>query len=417
MQSRLSGIEALTLSRRRLLALSAAGLGVAGAAIANVELADPEPDISPARRPAGYDPWIEILGDAFRNNVREASRLASGRPILAVVKNNGYGLGDQTVGPLLADLPEVGGVACVRPAEALAMREAGIKKPILVMAVCSEEEMAELARHNVTTTVWGDDAGAIIGKAANRLGRPIPVELLVDTGMNREGMPFERARPWIEELVRSEYADVVGTYTMFAHDLDFDRVQFARFMDIRRWASDRKLPLGRLHAAPTIELFHYPESHLDMVRPGNALFGNYPSGDKARDMAALQTVYRLCCRVVRVERIEAGASAGFYRNFKPERPTWVALLPIGRTDGYPSSAQGRCEVLIGGRLYPVMGGVNSAHTIIEVGEEPTVRVGDIATLVGPDHDAIGPEEIARRTDGRVLPLMQNMNSRLPRLLV
>ena len=294
--------------------------------------------------PTRFDPWIELDRAAWTHNVREAARLADGRPILAVVKNNGYGLGDRAVGPLLADMPQVDGIATVRVEEALALREEGVTKPIVVMAVGSEDEVEELARHDVLPSVWLDDAPRRLQRVSRRLGRPVPVQLFVDTGMNREGMPYTRARRWIEELVQSEYADVNGTYTMFTHDLDFDREQLARFEELLGWAQGKNLPLGTLHASPTYELFHLPEAHYDMVRPGNALFGNPPGGEGARDKATLKPVFRLNTRVVRVEHLEPGDSAGFNRTFMPERATWVALLPIGRTDGYPSEANGTCEV-------------------------------------------------------------------------
>ena len=367
--------------------------------------------------PTRSDPWIELDRAAWTHNVREAARLANGRPILAVVKNNGYGLGDRAVGPLLADMSQVGGIATVRVEEALALRGEGVTKPIVVMAEGSEDEIEELARHDVLPSVWLDDAPRRLQNVSRRLGRPVPVQLFVDTGMNREGMPYTRARRWIEELVQSEYVDVNGTYTMFTHDLDFDREQLARFEELLGWARGKNLPLGTLHASPTFELFHLPEAHYDMVRPGNALFGNYPGGEVARDMAELRPVFRLNTRVVRVEHLEPGDSAGFNRTFMPERATWVALLPIGRTDGYPSEANGTCEVLINGRLYPVGGGVNSAHTILDIGEEKTVEVGDVATLIGPDHPAVLPHTVAERTGLGFLRIIQGMNPRLPRRVV
>jgi D-serine deaminase-like pyridoxal phosphate-dependent protein len=188
---------ASALSRRSFLELTGAAVGL-GAATAcgvstGVTASVPPPPSQP--QPGSYDPWIEILGDAFRHNTREAARLAGGRPILAVVKNNGYGLGDQAVGPLLADCREVGGIACVRVAEAIAMRDAGVTKPILVMAVASEDEIVELVQHGATPTVWGDDAAQKLDAAARRLGSPVPVELFIDTGMNREGMPYQRGDP------------------------------------------------------------------------------------------------------------------------------------------------------------------------------------------------------------------------------
>ena len=250
-----------------------------------------------------------------------------------------------------------------------------------------------------------------------QLGRSVPVHLFVDTGMNREGMPDRRARPWMEELAGSDSVEIRGTYTMFSHDLDFDREQLDRFERLLAWAEQRRMPLGTVHAAPTVELFHLPEAHFDMVRPGNALFGNYPSGEGVREMADLRSVCRLRTRVVRVERLEPGESAGFYRTFEAERPTWVALLPVGRTDGYPSAAQATCEVLVGDRTYPVRGGVNSAHTIVEIGAEKSVEVGDVATLIGSDHPAVHPHEVADRAQMSRLALLQSFNPRLPRRVV
>jgi len=406
-----------TLSRRRFLEVTGGAFGLAataGCASAPASSQTPALPRTNSSFPNRFDPWIEIDREAYRQNVREASRLARGRPILAVVKNNAYGLGDRTVGPLLADFPEVGGIACVRVEEALAMREAGVTKPMVVMAEGSEEEMEVLVRHDVMPTVWLDDAPQRLHRVSRRIGRPVPVQLFVDTGMGREGMPYQRARPWIEELCRSESVEVNATYTMFSHDLDFDREQLARFEEILGWARQNSLALGTIHAAPTVELFHLPAAHFDMVRPGNALFGNYPSGEGVRDQADLKTVFRLNARVVRVERLEPGESAGFYRTFVADKPTWIALLPVGRTDGYPSAANGTCEVLINGRLYPVTGGVNSAHTILEIGADKTVEVGDVATLMGPDHPAILPHTVAERTEVGFLRIIQGMNPRLPR---
>ncbi len=415
------------LPRRRFLQVSGTALGLTTASACASSPRSSGADVRAATgvgaaidrtySPTRFDPWIELDRTAWAHNVREAARLAGGRPILAVVKNNAYGLGDRAVGPLLASMSEVGGLAAVRVEEALAMRAEGVTKPIVVMAEGSEDEIEEMARHDVLPSVWLDDAPGRLRSVSGRLGRPVPVQLFIDTGMNREGMPYTRARRWIEELVQSEAVDVNGTYTMFTHDLDFDREQHARFEELLGWARERNLPLGTLHAAPTFELFHLPEAHYDMVRPGNALFGNPPGGQEASDLADLRPVFSLKTRVVRVERLEPGDSAGFNRTFMPDRATWVALLPIGRTDGYPSEANGTCEVLINGRLYPVAGGVNSAHTILDIGPEKTVEVGDVATLIGPDHPAVLPHTVAERTDLGFLRIIQSMNPRLPRRVV
>jgi len=413
---------ALETNRRRFLELTAGAVGlsaVGGCATKATYRVEPGLALGESYDlpTDSFDPWVEVLSGGYRNNVREVSRLAGGRPILAVVKNNAYGIGDQTVGPLMNGFPEIGGIACVRVQEALAMREAGVDKPMLVMAEVSEPEMELLARHDVASSVWLDDSPAKVERVARRLGRPVPVQPYIDSGMGREGMPYKRAKPWLAELCSSDAANVVGTYTMFVHEEEFDRVQLARFEEIISWARGRGLELGRLHSSPTFEVFKLPDAHMDMVRPGNALFGNYPSAEGARQMADLRPVFRLNTRLIRVERLEPGESAGFYRSFVADSPTWIALLPIGHTDGYPPTARGTCEVLINNRLYPVIAGPNSAHTVLNIGAEKTVEVGDVATLIGPDHDAILPHTVCERTGVRFLALITKLNARLRRRVV
>jgi alanine racemase len=404
---------------RRTFLQSVTALSAAG--ISRVSGAEEPPSTLRGLRPgaseSGFDPWLEIDAAAVRRNVKESARLAGGRPILAVVKNNAYGLGDEILGPLLDACDEIEGIACVRVHEALAMRKAGVSKPILNMAEVSVEEAVELARHDVRPSLWLDDAGERMDQAAKKLGRPLAAELYLDCGMGREGMPDYRALAWIEDLARRKSVRIDGTYMMFVHELEFDREQLARFMKVTGEAKSGNVALGRLHTAPTYELFFLPESHLDAVRVSGALFGLYPSEAKAREMAKLEPVFRLRARIVRLERLRPGDSASFGRRYIAERPTWLALLPIGHTDGYPTGAASHSKVLIGGRLYPVVAVVSSTHTLVEIGDEKTVEVGDVATLIGPDDPAIHPETIAEQTGTAYFTLITKLSALLPRRLV
>ena len=373
--------------------------------------------LRPGGSDEGFDPWVEIIAPAFRHNAVEVSRLAGGRPILAVVKNNAYGLGDQVVGPIVDGCPQVTGLACVRPAEALAMRAAGVRKPILTMAELGIDESVELVRHDVTLSCWLDEAPARLARIAQEARRTVAIHPYLDTGMNREGMPVARALPWLEVLAKTPQVRIDGIYQMFVHDVDFDREQLQRFTAFLDRAAAAGVRPRLRHAAATYELHRVPEAHLDAVRVGNALFGS-PAGADVTHAFDPRPVFRLKARVVRVERVEAGESAGFGRGFRPVAPTAVALLPVGHTDGYASAAAGACEVLIGGRTYPVVpGGVNSAHTIVDVGADPAVRVGDEATLVGPDHPAILPAEVGARTKTGTLQVMTRLSALLPRRVV
>jgi len=407
-------------TRRQFMASALAAPVLAGHAATNAP-ADPSMPREFRPRPgghaSGFDPWIEIIADAFVHNVREVSRLAGGKPLLAVIKNNAYGLGDPVVGPIVAACPEVAGLACTRVSEALALRRAGVRKPILNMAETSAEEIVELARQRVWPSVWQDDALARLGSAAKKLRRRVPVHLFLDTGMGREGMPDYRGQTWLESICRSKDVRVDGTYMMFTHDLEFDRRQLARFVEFTARARQAGLQLGRLHAAPSFEVLYLPEARLDMVRPGNLLYGNYAKRPELKKEPDLRTVFRLRARVARLERLRTGDSASFRREYVAARPTWIALLPVGHTDGYPAAAARTCSVLIGGRLYPVVAVVSSTHTLVEIGDEKTVEIGDVATLIGPDDPAVTPQAVAEKTGVGFYPLITKMSALLPKRMV
>ena len=363
-----------------------------------------------------YDPWLEIDAAAFQHNVREVARLSGGRPLMAVIKNNAYGLGDEVVGPILDSCQEVEAIACVRVTEAIAMRRAGVEKPILVMAEVSEEEGVTLMQHQVWLSAWLDDAPERLARIAQRAGRPVPVHLFIDAGMGREGMPDYRALPWLETLHQHPSVEIMGTYMTFTHELDFDHEQLTRFNALITEARKQAIELGSIHAAPSYELFQMPAAHLDMVRIGNAIFGNYPDVEGMEKLADLRPVFRLCARVTRLEQLRAGDGTNFRRLYKAQRPTWVALLPIGHTDGYPPTATDTCQVLIRGRLYPVVGTVSCAHVIVEIGDDKSVEIGDVATLIGPDDPAITPQSVAEKTGVRFLSIITKLNARMPRVV-
>jgi len=161
---------------------------------------------------------------------------------------------------------------------------------------------------------------------------------------------------------------------------------------------------------------HRPETHLDMVRPGFALWGGYVD-DEARAAGGLRPTVTLKAPVIRVEHLDAGDGVSYERPWKAERPTWIAVLPVGHADGYPRTAVKGAEVLINGSLYKVIAAVSASHTIVEVGTEQAVRVGDVATLIGAGHEAIHPNEVAIRSGTPPYDRYMHLSAGLRRVVV
>jgi len=349
-----------------------------------------------------FDPWVEIIASAIQNNVREVHRFANKARILFVVKNNAYGLGIREVGPTVEKMEEIYGFAIVRVDEALALRDVGVRKPILLMGHACMREAEELVIQNVMLTLFHDDAKEQVEELSKRLNRPIPVQLYIETGMNRIGIPFERALPWIEELAASNSVKIMGTYTMTAGarrgDVPFDQVQLERFLNVINQARRKGIGMGVLHAAPSRMIVKTPASHkLGVVRPGHAVFGGdyYNFDQDGNRIMDLDITFRVKARVVRVEIVQKGEGVSFGHQFIAEKPTWVASIPLGHTDGYPSGCANNAKVLIGRKMYPILpGGVNANFVLVNIGENKPVNVGDISTVIGTDLPDISPQSVA-----------------------
>ena len=149
--------------------------------------------------PLTADPWIEVIDTAIEHNVRELHRY-SGLRLIAVAKNNANGIGIRQVGPILDRLPEVHALAVVRVDEALALRASGVTKPILMMAHVAGDEAQLLVDAGVRLTPFHNNSLDWLQPIAERRGHPVPVHVFVDTGMNRIGMPHERAVPFLGSL-------------------------------------------------------------------------------------------------------------------------------------------------------------------------------------------------------------------------
>ena len=177
------------------------------------------------------------------------------------------------------------------------------------------------------------------------------------------------------------------------------------------------MKLGKLDAASSHSIFHHRDVGFDLLRPGMSLYGGYPDKfDEERTMAELRPAFRLRARVVRTDRLRPGDSVSYGREYIATKPTWIATIPLGHGDGYARTAVKGAKVLVGDRLYPVIGAVSASHSIIEVGDEELVRIGDVATFLGPDRPEIHPNEVARVT-GSVYDLLMHLNPALPRFVV
>lgn len=396
----------MRLSRRDVLTSAAALVAAPRAAAARQD----------AAAPAGFDPWVEVHAANLRHNAAEVARAAKGQPILAVIKNNGYGLGVSTVARLLEREASVTGFAVVKRQEAEAVRDAGVKKPVLLMGPVAAGELADLHRRAITPMVY-TPLGDALERVAAASDLPVPVHVCVDTGIGRVGVPHQQAESLIRDLAGRKGVRIDGVMMTFTEDLAFDREQLRRFEALTSRLRDGGVPIGRRHAASTYTLFQHPDATLDMVRPGMALWGIYPEpAFRTQGALDLRPAVALRARVAYVKKLAAGTSAGYSRAFMATEDTWVATVPVGHADGWPRVAATGAAVRIRGRRHPVVASVSASHTIVNLGPETAVQAGDIATCF--DWEAGSrPEDVAAACGASVYDLTMHLGGHLPRRLV
>jgi alanine racemase len=367
-------------------------------------------------RDSSFDPWLEIAPRHLAANVADVARLAGGRPILAVIKNNGYGLGVVPIARILAPLPQVAGFAVIKLQEAMALRDAGISAPILMMGPADEAELADMVARDIMPMVY-TPVGDVLARVSRKVGRPVNVHVKIDTGLGRVGVPHRDATTLIRDLAQRPEVAIAGTMMTFSEDLDFDREQLRRFNALAAEWKQLGLPVGRRHAASSYTFFQHDDVALDMVRPGMALFGVYPEpGFRKLQRLSLTPAAALRARVALVKKLAAGESAGYNRAYVAQRDTWVATLPVGHADGWPRVAAKGARVRINDRLYPVIASVSASHTIVEIGSEPSVKIGDTATL-WDWQDGSRPEDVASSCGASVYDLLMHLSALLPRKVV
>ena len=365
---------------------------------------------------SSFDPWIEIHAVNLRANATEIARVTD-RPILAVIKNNGYGLGVVHAAQVLEPHSAVHGFAVVKLQEARDLRARGIKKPILLMAPIDADDLRDAVSAEIMPMVYTPIADLLEQEAA-RLRRPIAIHICIDTGLGRVGVPYLEAVELIRDLGSRKGITIAGAMMTFTEDLAFDRVQAQRFKILTADIEARGIPLGRLHAASTYTLFqHGKETWFDMTRVGMGLLGLYPDPKfKAMNLLALKPALALRVRVAYVKQIAAGESAGYERAYVAKKDTWIATLPVGHADGWPRVAAKGGKVRINGRQYPVIASVSASHTIVEIGDTPSVKAGDVATLFDWV-DGSRPEDVAAATGASVYDLTMHLSPLLPRRVV
>lgn len=343
--------------------------------------------------------------------------------ICAVVKANAYGHG---LVPVAKALQDAGAeyLAVAITDEGVTLRENGIMIPILVLAGVDDVDIETGIKYDLTLTA------SSIGKLnkiaeCGILQKKIPtVHLKIDTGMGRIGVHFDRAHSFIDEawnLVRSGSIICEGIYTHFADALDYDytRAQFDRFIKVLSYARSVGLILPIAHTCSSRSIFMYPEFHLDMVRPGIALYGIEPEIERTILPKIIQPVLEWKTKVVYFKVVAAQESIGYGRSWiSEETQARIVTLPVGYADGFPRRLSNCGQVIINGNFYQIAGRVCMDQVMVSLGSDGTAYLDDEVVLIGSKGSSCITVEMIAKTIGTTPhEITTGISERVPRMYI
>ena len=349
----------------------------------------------------------EINLEAIRRNA-ETIKASTGKQLIAVVKADAYGHGVVPVIEVLRPVADMFAVATIE--EGVALRQAGIRDPILVLFSSLPEQAAHIVAHGLTPTIGDWEFANRLNDVASKI---VSIHVNINTGMNRSGIYWTEAVQFLNRLKTLHRLNVEGVFTHLATADETDKrfvfVQLKRFSSVLEKVSNGS---ALVHAANSAAALAIPEAHFDAVRPGLSLYGIYPASERS---IQLEPALTWKARIGWIGSISEGEGVSYGLRYKAPRETRVVMVQVGYGDGYPRALSGVGEVLIGGARRPIVGRVCMDVSVVRLASTDNVSVGDEVVLIGKQGDAeITVDELAHRAGTISYEILTQIGARVPK---
>ncbi len=354
--------------------------------------------------------WIEIDLTAFRSNIAAIRRKIGSKQLCCVVKANGYGHGLIPIAKAALDAGvDSFGVAHLQ--EAIHLRNAGIKLPILVFGAIHEHQIEDLIRYQVEFTISSSYKAKLVASIAKRLSAVCTVHLEIDTGMRRTGVRIESSLPLIDYLVSEPCFYLKGIYSHFVMSEtpgnEYTLRQIEQFHRLKNRVGGSFI----WHIANSGAVTHYPDSYFDMVRPGLLCYG------VGSDSTEIVPILSLKAKISYFKVVEAGKGISYGHTYQTESKTRIVTIPVGYGDGYRRDFSNRFGVLIRGKRYPIAGTVCMDQFMVDLGQNEAY-VGEEVVLIGRQgNEKIDLPEMATLSGTDPREILCHFNNRIPRVYI
>jgi len=336
-----------------------------------------------------------------------------------VVKSEAYGHGMAAVAKAAEKEKRVAYLGVSTADEALELRSAGIRLPVLILSVVHPRQAGALIRSRISLTVSSTEEALAVNLAAKRLGVKAAVHAELDTGMGRLGTWYVDALSFLFRINSLPWIRLEGAYTHFpaadAQEEDFSKRQIKIFtMAAELFRQMYPRGLRYLHMANSAGVLRFPEAHFNLARPGIMAYGINPIDKRLR--LRLKPVLSFKTRVILIKEVRKGVTISYGRTYSAGRDTRIAVLPVGYSYGYPYHLSNKARVLIRGQSYPVAGRVTMDHLMVDIGPHSPVRIWDEAVLIGSQgQERITAEDLAKQAGTISYEIVCSLNLKVPRV--
>ncbi len=358
--------------------------------------------------------------DSICHNISLVKKtLKKGTKLMVIIKADAYGHGAVPVAQALDKEVDAYGVAIIE--EAMELRDAGIKKPILILGYTPIEAFNLVVAYDVIQTVFQYDAAKALSLEASKQNKKANIHIKIDTGMNRIGFPDSRdSINEIKKIAGLSNLEIQGIFTHYAKADEVDKAstkkQLKRFLDFVNSLEKEGVHISVKHASNSAGIIDVEESDLNMVRCGIATYGIYPSEGVDHKAIGLKPALTLKTHIIFVKEVEAGEGVSYGSTFVTNRKTRIATIPVGYADGYSRNLSNKGNVIIHGQYAPIIGRVCMDQFMVDVTDIENVRQGDDVILLGSDGEArISVEELSNWSYSFPYELVCTIGKRIPRV--
>lgn len=367
-----------------------------------------------------YRVEADIDLSAIRKNIKTMKAcIPAGKKLLAVIKANAYGHGAIEVANALDDLADYYGVACIE--EGIELRNAGIRKPILILGVTDESLYKDLVIHDITQTIFTFDQAEKLSRAAGSLSKKAKLHIKLDTGMNRIGYKCtDESVADIIKIAKLPNIDMEGIYTHYFKADEADKTSAKKQLEEYTHMLDRLQEVGVTfklrHISNSAGIMEMPNDKYDMVRSGISTYGLYPSEEMNKEACVLVPAMSFKSHITHIKTVRKGETVGYGGTYMLQEDKVVATVGVGYADGFPRALSNQGRVLVHGEYAPILGRVCMDQTMIDVTGILDVAVGDTVVLVGKQgENSLSVEELSGMSASFNYEFVCGVNRRVPRI--